>query len=118
MNRRLSRRFLCAELVEVRWKDKSGRLRFYMSNLEDISRSGACLLMEAAIPLDTAIVIRSEGLDLHGKVRYCLDRDESYFVGVEFAEGTQWSRLQYRPQHLLDPRELVLRVRRRLRAVN
>jgi hypothetical protein len=115
MNRRLSRRFLCAELVEVRWKDKSGRLHFYVANLEDISRSGACLLMEAALPLETEVVIRSEGLDVHATVRYCLDRDDSHFLGVAFAEGTQWSRMQYRPQHLLDPRELVLRTRRRLR---
>jgi hypothetical protein len=89
-----------------------------VANLEDISRAGACLLMEAPIPLDTAIVIRSEGLDLQGAVRYCMDRDASYFVGVAFAEGTQWSRQQYRPQHLLDPRELVLRVKRRMRSVN
>jgi hypothetical protein len=111
----MSRRLLCAELVEVRWKDKAGRLRRLVANLEDISRSGVCLQSETAVPLDTAIIIRCEGLDYPGTVRYCLDRDESNFIGIAFDEGTQWSRLQYRPQHMLDPRELVLRASRRSR---
>jgi hypothetical protein len=115
MERRSSRRFLCAELVEVRWKDKSGRLRRSVANLEDISRRGACVQMEATVPLDTTIVVRCEGGDFPGTVRYCLYRDGAYFVGLEFAEGTQWSRRRYRPQHMLDPRELVIRVVRRLR---
>ena len=115
MNRRLSRRFLCAELVEVRWKDKAGRLRRSVANLEDISRSGVCLQIEGAIPRDTAIVVHCGLEDLPGTVRYCLYRDESYFLGIEFAEGARWSRLRYRPQHMLDPRELLLRASRRSR---
>ncbi len=32
---------LCADLVDVRWKDKSGRACRAVANLEDISQSGA-----------------------------------------------------------------------------
>jgi hypothetical protein len=116
MNRRISRRFLCAELVEARWKDRAGRLRRCVANLEDISRCGACLQMETAVPKDTALIVRGEGVDLPATVRYCFYRDSSYFVGVEFADGKQWSRFQFRPQHLLDPRQLALRAARRARA--
>jgi hypothetical protein len=115
MDRRLSRRFLCAELVEVRWKDKAGRLRRSVANLEDISRCGACIQMEGSVPIDTAVVVGCDGGDLPGTVRYSMYRDWSYFLGIEFAEGAQWSRRRYRPQHMLDPRELMIRAARRSR---
>ena len=37
---------LCAELVELRWRDKHGFERRDMAHLEDISLSGACLQAE------------------------------------------------------------------------
>ncbi len=113
MNRRSSRRFLCAELVEARWKDKAGKLRRKVGNLEDISRFGACLQMEGPVPLETSVTLRCDGLDLTGVVKYCFYRDSSYFLGLEFEEGTQWSRLRFRPQHMLDPGDLVRRSSRR-----
>jgi hypothetical protein len=116
MNRRIGRRFLCADMVEARWKDRAGRLRRTTVNLEDISRFGACLQMEAPLPNETTVVVCCQGGDLRGTVRYCLYRDSSYFVGVELAEGTQWSSVQFRPQHMLDPRELVRRASRRSRS--
>ena len=113
MDKRLSRRFLCAELIELRWKDKAGKQLRRVANLEDISRRGACVQLEGRMPLDTAIVLHCDGGDLPGTVRYCLHREWSYFVGIEFDEGTQWSHRRFRPQHMLDPWELVLRATRR-----
>jgi hypothetical protein len=115
MNRRIGCRFLCADMVEARWKDRAGRLRRAMVNLEDISRSGACLQLETPLPNETPVVVCCEGVDLRGTVRYCVYRDSSYFVGVEFEEGTQWSSVHFRPQHLLDPLQLVRRASRRSR---
>jgi hypothetical protein len=86
-----------------------------MVNLEDISRSGACLQLETPLPNETPVVVCCEGVDLRGTVRYCVYRDSSYFVGVEFEEGTQWSSVHFRPQHLLDPLQLVRRASRRSR---
>jgi hypothetical protein len=34
-------------------------------------------------------------------------REIGYFVGIEFEAGSRWSKNQFRPQHLLDPRHLV-----------
>ena len=45
--------------------------------------------------------------DFSGHVRYCVYREIGYFVGVEFEEDSRWSKKTYKPQHLLDLRQLV-----------
>jgi hypothetical protein len=47
--------------------------------------------------------------ELVGIVRYCVFREIGYFLGVEFEDGCRWSQRHFRPQHLLDPRKLVIR---------
>jgi len=108
-DRRIEPRMLCADLVDVQWKDKSGHLRKGVANLEDISLSGACLQFDQPIPLQTDLRISYPKGELSGKVRYCVFREIGYFLGVEFEPGCKWSANHYRPQHLLDPRRLVLR---------
>ena len=98
---------LCADLVDVQWKDKNGRIRRVVANLEDISLSGACLQVESPIPAETTLRISYPKGELQGKVCYCVFREIGYFLGVEFEPGFQWSLRQYRPQHLLDPRRLI-----------
>ncbi len=100
---------LCADMVDVHWKDKSGKLRKVLANLEDISLSGACLQFEHPIPLQTDVRITYRKGELTGKVRYCVYREIGYFLGVEFEPGCRWSAREFRPQHLLDPRRLVIR---------
>jgi hypothetical protein len=39
--------------------------------------------------------------------RYCVYREIGYFVGVHFDPASQWSKANYRPQHLLDPTRLL-----------
>jgi hypothetical protein len=100
---------LCADMVDVQWRDKSGRIHKGVANLEDISLSGACLQFDQAIPLQTELSITYPKGELSGKVRYCVYREIGYFLGVEFQEGCKWSARQFKPQHLLDPRRLVIR---------
>jgi len=107
---------LCADLVDVDWKDQSGRTRHGVANLEDISLSGACLQVDRPIPLGTPIHISYPGGELTGKVKYCVFREIGYFLGVEFNDGCRWSQRSFRPQHLLDPRRLVTRTLTRLKA--
>jgi hypothetical protein len=47
--------------------------------------------------------------ELLGKVRYCVYREFGYFLGIEFEPGSKWSAHHFRPQHMLDPRRLVIR---------
>lgn len=100
---------LCADLVDIQWKDKNGRIRRAVANLEDISLSGACVQVDSPIPTETKLRISYPKGELQGRVCYCVFREVGYFLGVEFEPGYRWSLLQFKPQHLLDPRRLVSR---------
>ena len=106
---------LCADLVDVKWKDQTGRTRRGVANLEDISLSGACLQVDRPVVLGTTLLIGYPSGELTGKVKYCVFREIGYFLGVEFEPGSRWSQRHFRPQHLLDPRRLVHRVTNRLK---
>jgi hypothetical protein len=108
---------LCADLVDVVWKDKTGRKRRTVANLEDISLSGACLQMDAPVPLQTTVLISFPKGELQGQVRYCVYREIGYFLGVQFEPGSKWSLRSFKPQHLLDPRRLVNRTTAKLRVI-
>jgi hypothetical protein len=105
--RRSEIRLLCADMVDVSWVDNHGRARQATALLEDIARSGACLQFEAPVPQGTLLSIRSTHGVLEGVVRYCSYREIGYFVGVQFAESSKWSRQEYEPQHLLDLERLI-----------
>lgn len=106
-NRRETGRLLCAELVELCWLDANDRQQRRVANLEDISLSGVCLQIEGTIPKGTAVSVRYGDGELFGTVRYCRFEGLGYFLGVELAEGCKWSSHHFRPEHLLDPSDLV-----------
>src|SRR5882724_9024046 len=99
--RRSEVRMLCADMVEVCWKDRTGRDWRVMALLEDISQSGACLQLETAVPQGTQIRLECPKKKLEGLVRYCVYREIGYFVGMEFDSSSRWSKKQFKPQHLL-----------------
>jgi len=98
---------MCADLVDVHWKDQGGRRKKTVGNLEDISLSGACLQVDEAIPLGTAVSIGHGKGELAGSVRYCVYRDIGYFLGIEFVPGSRWSQKDFKPRYLFDPRTLM-----------
>ena len=106
-DRRAEPRMLCADLVDVEWRDRNGRIKRTVANLEDISLSGACLQVDLSIPLHTNLRISYPKGELVGRVRYCVYREIGYFLGVEFEPGCRWSQRNFKPLHLLDPRHLV-----------
>jgi hypothetical protein len=107
LERRLEPRLLCADLINVHWKDKSGRPRKALANLEDISLSGMCLQLDTPVPRETLLRILHPKSRFEGRVRYCVYRDIGYFLGVQFEPGFRWSQRRFRPKHLLDPRDLL-----------
>ena len=112
-NRRAETRLLCADLVDVHWKDKSGRNRRAVANLEDISIAGACIQVDTPIPLQTDIRVSFPRAELQGRVKYCVFREIGYFIGMEFEPGYQWNPRLFRPAHLVDPRRLASRAESR-----
>jgi hypothetical protein len=110
--RRSEVRMLCADMLEVCWKDPTGKTRRATALLEDISASGACLQLETAVPLGAVIRWESPKQEFKGHVRYCVYREIGYFVGVEFDSTTKWSKKAYRPQHLLDLKRLLVQAKK------
>ena len=103
LNRRVEPRILCADLVDISWKDQSGRTRRGVANLEDISLSGACLQVDRPVLLGADLRISYPNGELLGFVKYCVFREIGYFLGIEFEPGCKWSARHFKPQHLLDP---------------
>ena len=116
VEQRIDPRMMCAELVEVHWNDKAGRRHRDVANLEDISLSGACVQLEEPMQTGTRITVNHGDGEMPATVRYCLYRDSAYFLGLQFDDGCRWSTKRFRPQYMLDPRELVLRAAKRKRA--
>lgn len=117
MDRRIEARLLCADLVDIQWRDPNKRSRRGVANLEDISLSGACIQVERPVPLGSEIRITYPSGELAGRVKYCVFREIGYFLGVEFDASNRWSQRRFRPQHLLDPRRLVMRAANRLKTL-
>jgi hypothetical protein len=104
--RRVEPRMMCADMVEVFWRDDMGKQCHAMALLEDIAASGACLQFETPIPAGALVEWHSPKLEFRGTVRYCKYREIGYFAGVEFIASSKWSKSAYRPRHLFDPRRL------------
>ena len=109
LRERSEARMLCADLVDIRWKDKTGRGHKVTALLEDISASGACVQLDGPIPNNTTVKIVHAKGHLQGCVKYCVYRDIGYFVGLEFQPDSKWSRKAFQPQHMLDMPKLLAR---------
>jgi hypothetical protein len=105
--RRTERRLLCAELVELVWRDNSGREKRRVANLEDISPTGMCLQMETPVYAGTDIQMLYGTAVFSGIVRYTVYRDNAYVIGIELDEQSRWSAREFLPSHLLDPEQLL-----------
>jgi hypothetical protein len=105
--RRIEPRMMCADMVEVFWKDDGGKRRRSMALLEDIAESGACLQLETPLPAGAVVQWQSPNQEFRGTVRYCVYREIGYFAGIEFIASSRWSRSAFRPRHLFDPRRLA-----------
>jgi hypothetical protein len=101
-DKRTEVRMLCADMLEISWKDDHGKPRKVMGLLEDISSCGACLQMDSALPVGTGVSFVTPEQKFSGYVRYCVYRETGFFAGVEF-EGGKWSKGAFEPQHFLDP---------------
>ncbi|MBZ5620613.1 MAG: PilZ domain-containing protein [Acidobacteriia bacterium] len=100
--RRSEPRYMCSDLVRIVIHRLEGPPAEAVANLEDISPSGACVQLEAAIREGTDIEIVCANCRLQGKVRHCRFVEIGYDVGVEFEPRRAWDRRRFEPDHLLD----------------
>lgn len=104
--RRIEHRLMCADMVEILWRDHAGKRCHAMALLEDIAASGACLQLESPLPVGAIVEWHSPNSEFKGRVCHCTYREIGYFAGVEFIASSKWSKSAYRPEHLFDPRRL------------
>jgi hypothetical protein len=103
---------MCADMVELRWKDARQQPQRALALLEDISSYGACLQLETAVPSGITVEWDCPKQSFSGVVRYCVYREIGYFVGVEFSDSCRWSHKMFKPLHLLDLERLVASIRK------
>jgi hypothetical protein len=105
--RRSEMRNMCADMLEVSWRDRLGKTRKTTALLEDISACGACLQFEAEIPLGSEVRWEWPSQSFTGRVRYCTYQEIGYFVGIQFDSAIRWSEEGYTPRHMLNLGKLV-----------
>jgi len=100
--RRGQNRFLCADIVRVKWFEEGWPETHRTADalLEDISALGACVQVEDTIPLNAPIVLSIGDASFEGGVCYCVFRDYGYFVGIRFSKDSEWSHETAMPRHL------------------
>jgi hypothetical protein len=103
-HRRKKNRTLCAALLMVNWVDVDGTSKSEWGTLEDISATGACLHLEHPITTDTNVTLYYPKGKYEGKIKYCTSQQIGYLVGIAFEPGYVWSRLDFRPAHVLETR--------------
>ena len=99
-------RFLCSHLVTLRWSEGSSRERSETVVLENISASSACVQCEVSVSEGTRVRMVCGKQEFRGYVRSCYWRDDGYFIGIAFDADSKWSKAKFKPEHLLDPREV------------
>jgi len=78
--------------VKVLWQDESAREHLANAKLVNVSGFGMQFVVDAKIPLHSAISCNEPKLGINGRgsVRYCAFSKGKYVVGVEFSNGTGW----------------------------
>jgi hypothetical protein len=107
VERRFESRFLCADLVRVKWRAADGGIVSAEGVLEDISCIGGCVQVDEAIPHGMKVELSIGGSVFAGQVRYCVFRDYGYFVGIHFESESAWSEDRVVPRHLTNPCKLA-----------
>src|ERR1039457_950164 len=94
-------RYMCSELVKILIRYDDQTVREAIANLEDISRSGACVQLDEAVRLGVDIEIACSTCRFKGKVCNCRFAGSLYDVGVAFDDPGAWDASRYQPAHLL-----------------
>ena len=92
---------MCAEMLSLSCSDQQGSKLETTAVLEDLSPGGSCPSSNVPLTVGRKVDLSAEVCRAEGEVRYCELGEYGYLVGVQFADGQEWSREDWRPQHLL-----------------
>jgi PilZ domain len=103
MERRSQPRLLDAELVMIGWQEGATRLK-QLGNVEDVSQNGMGVIAQDDLPVGTSVTIAyGEQEELTGVVRHHSEREDGYFLGIEFEDSSKDSILHFHPDLLVRP---------------
>jgi hypothetical protein len=104
-------RHWCSELVSIINVTRRGESLSIMGNLEEIGERSALVLSECPLPIASRVHIACREHVLRGVTKSCeFDHVLGYFVEIELAPASRWSREWFAPLHLLPRREFQLRL--------
>jgi hypothetical protein len=103
--RRQTKRLLCSDLVQLQWQEPHGTQHREIAILEHVSVAAVGLFTGVSIPNGTAVHIAASDVELTGRVKQCVFRENGYIVSLELDEKShrkQGASGDFLPQHLLD----------------
>jgi hypothetical protein len=101
----------CSELVSVVRVSRTGASESIVGNLEEIAERSALILTESPVPIQSRVHIACRTHVLRGVSKSCeFDPALGYYIEIEFAAASRWSRAWFSPRHLVTPRNLELRL--------
>ena len=101
----------CSELVALVKVTRRGVAESIPGNLEEIGERSALVLTECPISVASRVHMACREHLLRGVTTSCeFDRELGYFVEIELAPASRWSRRWFSPRHLLLKREFQLRL--------
>jgi hypothetical protein len=91
--------------------NRAGASESISGNLEEIAESSALVLTESPFPPESRVHIACRNHVLRGVSKSCKHAPLlGYFIEIELAPASRWSRAWFSPRHLLTLRDLELRL--------
>ena len=86
-DRRFEVRKSNSEKAAVEWIDAALQTIRIVADVADLSLSGARLLLDRPVPVNTSIRLAVDDQQRSCKVRYCVKRIRGFAIGVSFDPG-------------------------------
>ena len=101
----------CSELVSVVRVNRTGGSESIPGNLEEIGERSALVLTESPLPVQSRVHIACRTHVLRGVSKSCTyDPMLGYYIEIELAPASSWSRAWFSPRHLVTLSDLELRL--------
>ncbi len=101
----------CSELVSVVRVNRTGASEAVAGNLEEIAERSAIVLTECPIPVASRVHIACRTHVLRGTTKSSeYDPLLGYYIEVELAPASRWSKAWFSPRHLVTFRDLQVRL--------